>query len=115
MAQYPQYQVKQSFGQYYFVLRAVNAETLLTSERYTTKQACLGGIASVKTHAAQDSNYNRLTATNSQPYFTLRSTNYQVLGTSETYVTVIGRDNGIAACKRDAPVATIVDLTLASV
>lgn len=37
-----------SNNQYYFVLKAVNGQVLVTSETYTTKAAALDGIASVK-------------------------------------------------------------------
>ena len=42
---------KSSDGQYMFNLRAPNHEVIATSERYTTKQAALNGIASVQKHA----------------------------------------------------------------
>lgn len=115
MANYPQYQIKSSSGQYYFVLKSTNGETILTSERYVTKQGCQSGIASVKSHAPFDRYYNRLTSSNGQPYFTLRAANNEVIGTSELYSSTYNRENGIAACKRDAPVAGTVDLTMASV
>lgn len=40
-----------SDGQWYFVLRAANAETLGTSERYTSTAGMEKGIASVKSNA----------------------------------------------------------------
>lgn len=44
-----QYKIKRSSDkQYYFVLQAGNNEIIATSERYTTKAACLNGIRSVK-------------------------------------------------------------------
>ncbi|BEV53697.1 hypothetical protein BconGalA64_61970 [Burkholderia contaminans] len=42
--------------------------------------------------------------------FNLKAANHQIIGTSETYKTVQGRENGIAAVKRDAPIAETVDL-----
>ena len=42
---------KTSDGQYMFNLRAPNHEVIATSERYTTKQAALQGIESVRKYA----------------------------------------------------------------
>lgn len=43
--------LKKSGDQFMFNLKAGNGEVVATSERYTTKQAALNGIASVKTSA----------------------------------------------------------------
>lgn len=43
---------KGSNGQYWFVLKSANGQTVVTSEMYTTKQACKDGITFVKTNAA---------------------------------------------------------------
>lgn len=46
---YPKYQVyKNKSGKFRFLLYAANAKTILASEGYNTKAACLKGIASVK-------------------------------------------------------------------
>lgn len=42
---------KSSDGQFYFVLKAANGETIATSERYTTKSAATNGIESVRNNA----------------------------------------------------------------
>ncbi|WP_125782579.1 MULTISPECIES: YegP family protein [Pseudoalteromonas] len=102
-------------SQYYFRLKSANHEIILASEGYTTKANCLNGIQSVKLHAPYDSNYNRLNSVNYQYYFTLKASNGQVIGVSETYTTTQARENGIAAVKRDAPTASVIDLTLQSV
>ncbi len=97
---------------FYFRLRAQNGETILGSEGYTTKDNCRNGIESVKVNSPFDSNYDRLIASNDQYYFNLKSSaNYQVIGTSELYVSTQGRDNGIESVKRNAPIANVVDLT----
>ncbi|PJE41927.1 MAG: hypothetical protein CUR33_11020 [Pseudomonas sp.] len=97
--------------QYYFRLKAPNGEKILASEAYTTKASCQNGIQSVKVHSPYDANYKKLTATNSQYYFTLNAGNGQVIGVSETYTTTQARDGGIAAVKAYAPTALVVDLT----
>jgi len=98
--------------QYYFRLKALNGEVILVSEGYTTKSNCHNGIASVKTNAPFDSNYDRRVSVDNQYFFNLKSPNNgQVIGTSEMYVTSQGRDNGIRAVKFGAPNARIRDLT----
>ena len=44
---------KSSDGQYYFVLKAGNAEVILTSERYTARSGAENGIASVQKNAPE--------------------------------------------------------------
>jgi len=101
-------------NQYYFRLKASNGEIILVSEGYTTKDNCRKGITSVKTNASTDSSYDHLTAKNGQHYFNLKSAgNYQIIGTSEMYVSTLGRDNGIESVKRNAPTADVSDLTKA--
>lgn len=99
-----------SNGQFRWNLKAGNGEIILTSETYVTKQGCKAGIESSRNHIA-DSNFQKLTAKNGQYYFTQRSNNNQVIGTSEMYTTSSARDNGIDSVKRNAPTATIEDLS----
>lgn len=51
-----------SDGQFYFVLKAGNAEVILTSERYTTRAAAENGIASVQKNSPDEARYERKTA-----------------------------------------------------
>jgi uncharacterized protein YegP (UPF0339 family) len=46
------YVLKRSEDQFMFNLKAANGEIIATSERYTTKEAALNGIESVKHNAA---------------------------------------------------------------
>ena len=43
-------------------LKAGNHEVILTSELYTTKAACTGGIESVRNNAQVDANFTRKVA-----------------------------------------------------
>lgn len=45
------------------------------------------------------------------PFFVLKATNYQVIGTSQMYVSTEGRDNVIASCKINGPTTVVHDLT----
>lgn len=94
-------------GEYWFVLKAGNGQTILTSEMYASKSGCENGIESVKTNAKEDKNYSKLISSNGKYYFTLKATNGQVIGTSEMYETASARDNGIESVKENAPRATV--------
>jgi uncharacterized protein YegP (UPF0339 family) len=102
---------KRSNGEFMFNLKASNGQVILTSEGYTTKDGCKGGIQSVKNHAPYDSYYDKRTSTNWKYYFNLKASNGQIIGTSEMYEGSSGRDNGIESVKTNAPTATIEDLS----
>lgn len=97
-------------NQYYYRLRATNGEIILNGEGYTTKQACLNGIASVKVNAPYDSRYERKDGITSYT-FNLKAANGEVIGRSESYTSRAGRENGIDAVKKDAPGAGVEDLS----
>ncbi|WP_101689830.1 YegP family protein [Dysgonomonas massiliensis] len=97
-------------NQFQFNLKASNGQTILTSEAYTTKAACMNGIESVKKNAPEDKRYEKLTAKNGKPYFNLKATNGQVIGTSEMYESEASRDNGIESVKKNAPDASVVEI-----
>jgi uncharacterized protein YegP (UPF0339 family) len=98
-------------GEFQFNLKANNGQTILVSEGYKTKANCDNGIESVKRNAQDDTKFERKTAVNDKPYFNLKATNGQIIGTSEMYETVASRDNGIESVKNNAPDATIDDQT----
>ncbi len=103
---------KRSNGEFQFNLKAANGEIILTSEGYTTKASCYNGIASVRINAVEDSRYERKTSTNNKPYFNLKASNGQIIGTSELYESTAGRDKGIESVKKNAPSAKVEDLTI---
>jgi uncharacterized protein YegP (UPF0339 family) len=105
------FDLKRSGAQFMFNLTSGHGEIVLTSERYTSKQSAQGGIASVKLNAPNDARYRRVTAKNGMPYFTLASTNGEVIGTSETYSSTAARETGVSSVKVNAPGASIVDNT----
>lgn len=98
-------------GEFQFNLKASNGQVILTSEGYSTKDGCKGGIQSVKNNAPYDSSYEKKVSSNYKYYFNMKASNGQVIGTSEMYETSSGRDNGIDSVKTNAPSATIEDLT----
>ena len=103
---------KRANGEFQFNLKAGNGQTILTSEGYTTKAACLNGIESVKTNSQDDDRYERKESSNGKPYFTLKAGNGQIIGSSEMYESTSARDNGIASVKSNAPDAEIDDQTV---
>jgi uncharacterized protein YegP (UPF0339 family) len=94
-------------GQFSFVLKAGNAETILRSEQYNTKAAAENGIKSVQTNCGNDARYDRKDASDGRCYFNLKAGNHQVIGTSQMYKTAAGRDNGIESVKTNGTSTTV--------
>lgn len=103
---------KRTNGEFQFNLKAGNGQTILTSEGYTTKAACLNGIESVKTNSKDDSKFDKLESKSGKPYFNLKASNGQIIGSSEMYESVSARENGIESVKKNAPDATTDDQTV---
>lgn len=103
---------KRSNGEFQFVLKAGNNQTILTSEGYSAKASCTNGIESVRTNSLDDSRYEKKTSSNNKFYFNLKASNGQVIGTSEMYESDQARVNGIASVKTNAPGADIEDTTV---
>jgi uncharacterized protein YegP (UPF0339 family) len=94
-------------GEFRFRLKASNGQAILASEGYKAKSGCTNGIESVRKNSQKDSNYERLQSKSGKPYFNLKATNGQVIGTSEMYESTSGMENGIASVKKNAPNAEI--------
>ncbi|MGE8151407.1 YegP family protein [Pseudomonas vancouverensis] len=103
---------KSSTGQYRFVLKAANAETILTSELYTTHAAADKGIAAVQSNSPLDERYERKSTKDGHPYFNLKAGNHEIIGSSESYSTAVAMEKGIAAVKANGPTKVIKDKTL---
>jgi uncharacterized protein YegP (UPF0339 family) len=102
---------KTNKGSFVFNLKASNGQVILTSEPYSDKRAALNGIESVRKNAGKDANYERRTAKNGQPYFVLKAANDQVIGQSEMYSSKDTMEGGIASVMKNAPDASLEDLT----
>jgi uncharacterized protein YegP (UPF0339 family) len=96
-------------GEFQFNLKAGNGQVILTSEGYSTKANCLKGIESVKKNAQIDARFEKKTSSNGKYFFNLKSTNGQVIGSSEMYESESGRNNGINSVKENAPSATTIE------
>ncbi|CAM3583176.1 YegP family protein [Deinococcus frigens] len=100
--------LKMSGDQFMFNLQAGNGQTVLTSERYTTKAAATNGIASVKQNAA-DSKMYEMTA--SGKHFNLKAGNGQVIGVSQNYSSEDAARAGMEAVRSAAAEALVDDQT----
>jgi uncharacterized protein YegP (UPF0339 family) len=102
---------KDKAGEFRFRLKAGNGETILSSEGYKAKNSCSNGIASVQKNCMDDKCFEKTTTSGGKFRFNLKSTNGQVIGTSQSYKSESGRDNGMGSVKRSAPDASIDDQT----
>ncbi|MBR9652119.1 DUF1508 domain-containing protein [Thalassovita aquimarina] len=98
-------------GEFRFRLKAGNGEIILASEGYKQRASAENGIESVKKNAPEDARYERKETKAGKHMFNLKATNGQVIGTSESYESEAGRDNGIESVKKNAPDADVKDLT----
>jgi len=97
-------------GEFRFRLKAGNGENILASEGYSSKSACLNGVESVKKNATDDERYEKKETASGGFRFNLKAANHQVIGTSQTYKSVSGRDNGIESVKKNASDARVEDV-----
>ena len=96
-------------GKTMFNLKAANGQVILTSQSYASMDGCKNGIESVKKNAQSDAQFERKTAKDGSPFFTLNATNGQVIGQSEMYSSNDAMENGIASVKKNAPDAEVED------
>jgi len=97
-------------GKYRFRLKASNGRTILASDGYKAKPGCTNDIGYVKKNAQDDSNFERKETSSGKLRFNLKSTNNQVIGTSELYITKSAREIGIASVKYTAPRAVVIEI-----
>ena len=102
---------KGSSGKFSFVLKAGNHEVILSSQSYDAVSGAQGGIASVQKNGPDAKSFEKKTSSSSQPYFSLKASNGQIIGSSEMYSSEAARDNGIASVQTNSPSTTIKDLT----
>lgn len=108
-AKFEMYQDKA--GEYRFRLKAGNGENILGSEGYKAKASCVNGIESVKKNAPEEGRYEKKDTASGKFMFNLKASNGQVIGTSQSYKTASGRDNGVASVMKNAPDAAVDDQT----
>ena len=96
-------------GEFQFNLKATNGQVILTSEGYTTKTACLNGIESVKKNAAIEGRFEIKEAKNGKPFFNLKASNGQIIGSSQMYASERTMKAGIASVMKNAPEAPVIE------
>ena len=96
-------------GEFQFNLKATNGQVILSSEGYTTKTACLNGVESVRKNAASEDKFEIKVAKNGKPFFNLKASNGQVIGSSQMYASEKSLKNGIASVQKNAPEAPVVE------
>lgn len=97
--------------QFYFRLKAGNGQNILRSEGYSSKSACENGISSVKTNSIENNRFEKKQGDSGKFMFNLKAGNGQVVGTSESYDSEAGCDNGIKSVITNATNAEIDDLS----
>jgi len=96
---------------YYFRLKAGNSQIILNSQGYSSKQACMTGISSVRMNGGFDMSYER--KGNNEGYsFNLKAANGEIIGHSQRYTSANARENGIRSVKYNAQLAKIQDFSL---
>ena len=98
-----------SSGKPMFNLKAGNGQVILTSQSYASMDGCKNGIESVRKNSQNDGQFERKTAKDGSPFFTLNATNGQIIGKSEMYSSTDAMENGIASVKKNAPDADVVE------
>lgn len=99
-------------GEFYFRLKAKNGQIILASQGYTTKAACQNGIDSVKNNSQDEARFEKKETEGGKFRFNLKSSNGQIVGTSQNYESEAGRDNGIQSVMTNAKDAEVKDLTV---
>ena len=114
--------VKSAANGIMFNLKAGNGEVIATSEVYSSKDACLNGIESVKKNAAvaeiEDQTVEGFATLKNPKFevyldkrgeyrFRLIATNGQIISVGESYKAKAGCLNGIESIKKNAPEAEI--------
>lgn len=96
-------------GEFQFNLKATNGQVILTSEGYTTKSACMNGIESVRKNGPVEARFEVKVAKNGKPFFNLKATNGQVIGSSQMYASERTMKLGIASVMRNAADSPVVE------
>jgi uncharacterized protein YegP (UPF0339 family) len=119
-----------SAGRFRFHLKAANGQIIAVSQSYGTKESALKGIASIKKNApiAKTTDFTTggtIPESTQNPVFEiqcnspdryrfrLKAANGQIIAVSQSYLSKQSAENGIASVMTNAPMAKIVDQTIA--
>ncbi len=104
------FELKKSGDKFHFVLKAGNGQVILTSQMYASKASAMNGIESVKKNCGDEKCWETKTAKNGKFHFNLKSTNGQIVGSSQMYADEGGMKNGIASVQKNAPGADVKEV-----
>ena len=105
-----------------FDLKHTNGQVIATSEVYSTKDACLNGVASVQKNApvagVEDQTVEGFETVKNPKFemykdkagefrFRLKAGNGQIIAVSEGYTTKASCENGVSSVQKNAPEAEI--------
>ncbi|ALM53602.1 YegP family protein [Halomonas huangheensis] len=90
---------KTDADKYHFTLKSGNHQVILTSQHYKSRSSAENGIESCRKNSGIDERFERKTGKNGQPFFSLKASNGQIIGSSEMYNTEAARDKGIQSVK----------------
>jgi uncharacterized protein YegP (UPF0339 family) len=104
------FELKKSGDKFHFVLKAANGQVILTSQMYASKAAAMNGIDSVKKNCGDENCFEIKTAKNGKIHFNIKSTNGQIIGSSQMYAGNSGAKNGITSVAKNAPGAGVKEV-----
>lgn len=104
------FELKKSGEKFHFVLKAANGQVVLTSQMYASKASAMNGIESVKKNCGDENCFEIKTAKNGKIHFNIKSTNGQIIGSSQMYAGEAGAKNGIASVAKNAPGAGVKEV-----
>ncbi|MCH9696292.1 MAG: YegP family protein [Gammaproteobacteria bacterium] len=102
---------KDKAGEFRFRLKAANGQNILSSEGYSAKKSCMNGIESVQKNSQNPDRFTKKTTAGGKFRFNVTSTNGQVVGTSQSYASASGCNNGMKSVTECSKGATIDDQT----
>lgn len=109
MAKFEVYQSGKK-NEFRFRLKADNGQTILSSEGYSSRVACINGITSVKKNAKDPKRVAKSQTPGKMFRFAVTAGNNEIIGISQNYKSESGRDNGIDSVARNAARAEIKDV-----
>ncbi len=104
------FELKKNGDKYHFVLKSGNGQVILSSQMYASKSGAQNGIASVQKNCGDAKCFEKKTAKNGKFHFNIKSSNGQIIGSSQMYAAEAGMNNGIESVRKNAPGAAVKEV-----
>jgi len=104
------FELKKSGDKFHFVLKSGNGQVILSSQMYASKSGAMNGITSVQNNCGDEKCFEKKTAKNGKFHFNIKSTNGQIIGSSQMYAAEAGMNNGIESVRKNAPGAEVKEV-----